>query len=132
VTTGAKTCACGCGELLVGRRANTRYVNARHRQRAYRRRVQAAMSAHGLPVSLSLQVAQTTSPPTNRNGDARSGLSARQRRRPTPGQVRLSYPKAYALLTDVLRRINVPDPDARARRELDAVLTDRQREALRD
>lgn len=45
--------------------------------------------------------------------------------------MRLSHRRVLALLVDVLRRINVPDADARARRELDAVLTDHQREALR-
>jgi 5-methylcytosine-specific restriction endonuclease McrA len=33
------TCACGCGEPLLGRRRGTIYVNRTHGQRAYRRRV---------------------------------------------------------------------------------------------
>lgn len=124
------TCACGCGEPLLGRRRGTIYINRTHGQRAYRRRVQAAMTARGLPASLSLRTANTTNPPDSRNGDRRTSRQARQPRRLTPGQVRLSYPKALDVLTAALRHLNVPEPERRARRELDAALTDRQREAV--
>ena len=33
-----RMCGCGCGVALPGRRANMRYVDARHRDRAYRQR----------------------------------------------------------------------------------------------
>lgn len=100
------TCACGCGELLVDRRPTARYATAACRTRAWKQR--------------SMYVDQR----------ARKASRNAKPRRPTPGQVRLSYPKTLDLLADVLRHLNVPDADARARRELDAVLTDRQRQAI--
>jgi hypothetical protein len=125
------TCACGCGEPLLGRRRGTIYINRTHGQRAYRRRVQAAMTARGLPASLSLRTANTTNPPESRNGDRRASREARQPRRLTPGQVRLSYPRALDMLVAEFKRVNMNDPERRARQVLDPLLTDRQREALR-
>lgn len=102
--TTRRSCACGCGEPLTGRRPQARYATDACRTRSWKDRRRNAQQAPGKP---------------SRNG---------KRRRI---EVRLSHRRVLALLVDVLRRINVPDADARARRELDAVLTDHQREALR-
>jgi predicted DNA binding protein len=45
--------------------------------------------------------------------------------------VRLSYPKALDTLVAEFKRVNMNDPERRARQVLDPLLTDRQREALR-
>jgi hypothetical protein len=124
------TCACNCG-APIDPRAGRRYVDQRHRQRAYRDRVRAAMQARGLPAALSLRAAQTGDPSTLRSGDAPRRRGARQARRLTPGQVRLSYPKTLDVLITEFKRVNMNDPERRARQVLDPLLTDRQREALR-
>jgi hypothetical protein len=125
-----KPCACDCGEL-VDARGGRKYVNERHKQRAYRARVQSALRARGLPVTLSLKTANAGTPTGAGNGDASARRKARQPRRLTPGQVRLSYPRTLDLLTTILFRHNIPEPADYARRELDRLLTDRQRTAVR-
>jgi hypothetical protein len=89
------------------------------------------MKASGLPASLGLKIANTTNPPRNGNGDPRTPQNARQARRLTPGQVRIGYLKLRAALEAEYARLNMPDPAGRAITTLDALLTDRQREALR-
>lgn len=76
-------CGCGCGERFPAG-GGRRYVNERHRQRAYRRRVKAAAEARGLPGSLSLQSVEATGRAGRRNGDAEKG-GERPIRRPRPG-----------------------------------------------
>ena len=102
-----RLCACGCGESLEGRSNRALYVNDRHRQRAYRRRLEDAAEAAHVPARLSLKTLEAgTSPPRDRNGDAETARKpARARKR---SDVRVSYSRlvdalgeeqAIALLT---------------------------------
>ena len=78
---GRRSCGCGCGEQLVGRSENTLYVNERHRQRAYRRRLKEAAEAAKLPSSLSFKSIESAQDTQRRNGD---GHTQRPKRRRTP------------------------------------------------
>jgi hypothetical protein len=102
-----RKCACGCGEPLADRRPSARYATAACRTRAWKRRS---------------QYVDQRARKTSRNANPR---------RLTPGQVRLSYPKALDTLVAEFKRVNMNDPERRARQVLDPLLTDRQREALR-
>lgn len=82
----ARVCACECGQPLTGRRGNTRYVDERHRQRAYRNRLKREAEAKGLSPNLSLRTVRATRATRKRNGDARRRTRAPERR--------LSYRKA--------------------------------------
>jgi hypothetical protein len=78
-------CACGCGERLpVERRRGTRFQDERHRQRAYRARVDAAAADAGLPANrgvLTLEAVRQARATGTRNDDARKPARARQARR---------------------------------------------------
>lgn len=76
-------CACGCGEQLHGGGERVLYVDPRHRQRAYRRRLEAEAKAAGIPARLSLETVQAARSTTARNADAQTRRAAPRRRRPS-------------------------------------------------
>lgn len=122
-----RLCACDCGQPLDGRRGNTRYVDARHRQRAYRKRLDAEARARGLSANLSLRTVRATRATRTRNGDAR-----KRARKP---EKRLSYRKACDALAAHLQAEYFMDPAVaalKARMVLSEALpraTERQRTA---
>lgn len=80
-------CGCGCPERLPVNRGRRRYVNERHKQKAYRQRLEREAEALGVPTRLSLARLQRTNPTRDRRADGQSAASGRQRRqsRPRPG-----------------------------------------------
>lgn len=119
----------GCLNPISSRRKNTKFCCEAHRQEAYRRRVRAAATAAGLPANLSLKTVEQSTPTENRSGDARS-------RRKSGQSVRISYRKAVEAVGQHLALVQDLQPgqsgnDA-AREILDPLLTERQKEALRD
>lgn len=68
-----RLCACGCGQRLENRHARVKYVDERHRQRAYRSEVRRRAEAAGLPASLSLKTVEVADGSGVRNGDAERG-----------------------------------------------------------
>jgi hypothetical protein len=122
-------CGCGCG-APVPDDDHPRYIDNRHKQRAYRRRVADEMHAHGLPAALSLKAARSGDPTSARNGDAQNtreaaprGREAASRRRRAP-DLRISWRKAVGALAAEL------DDRQRAEAVLRPLLTDRQRRAV--
>lgn len=97
-----RLCACRCGQPLVGRSARTKFIDERHKQRSYRRRVQAAAEAVGLPDRLTLETVQTTNDARRRNGDAQKNGRARQTRRRQGLSVYLPRPELADALLAVL------------------------------
>jgi hypothetical protein len=91
-----RTCACGCGRDIEGRHRGARYLNDRHRQDAYRKRVAQAIVAAGLPARLSLKTAEAHTSTHSRHTDANSGGSARRGRKPS--DVRVGFPQLEAAL----------------------------------
>lgn len=94
-----RLCGCGCGASLLGRRANVRYADDRHRQRAYRGRLRAALAEAGLPVRLNLSATATT---RNRRGDGRSSSGRVLRRRQPRPDLRISYRRAVVAIAALL------------------------------
>lgn len=86
----ADRCGCGCGAPLSSMTVRTFYVDKRHSQRAYRRRLERAAEASGVPARLSLQALQASNPSRERRDDAPAPRTARERR-PLPG-VRIYFP----------------------------------------
>jgi hypothetical protein len=80
VTT-ARLCACGCKHSLAGRSRRTRFYDARCRQRAYRRRLNEAAEAIGVPARLSLKTLASTNRTGKRHGDGPTRPGARQKRK---------------------------------------------------
>lgn len=121
-----RTCACDCGQPLDGRRGNTRYVDPRHRQRAYRKRLAIEAEANGLSANLSLRSVRASTRTRKRHRDA-----GRASRAP---DLRVSYDKAARHVATVLAAhpLYVGEPLARrlAEEGLRAALTPRQRAAL--
>lgn len=114
-----------CSNLISSRRKNTKYCCEAHRQEAYRRRVKAAARANGLPANLSLKTVQATGSTGKRSGDA-------PKRRKSGQSVRISYRKALDHLDEVLTSWGHPAPRTTARQVLHPLLTERQKETLRD
>lgn len=115
-------CGCGCPSALPVPRARRRYVNERHRQRAYRDRLEREANLLGVPARLSRGSLQMTVPTGDRHADAQSAGTQPQRRRssPRPGvTVYVPTTAAAARLLDVLAVL-----------EGDSVI-DAHREALR-
>lgn len=98
----AGLCGCGCGEALPipyrGRGRNRqpipfedgrrRFIDSRHRQRVYHRRVELAAEASGAPTRLSLRGLQAATGTSKRHSDAPGAAQAgqaRKRRAPRPG-----------------------------------------------
>lgn len=116
----ARKCALErCPNLIGHRRSNTKYCCEAHRQEAYRQRVREAAKANGLPANLSLKSVQATAPTGKRSGDA-------PRRRKSGQSVRISYRKAVDAVADHLSSYET------AHEVLDPLLTERQKEGLRD
>lgn len=134
----ARKCLCGCGEPIINRSAQVRYVNERHKQRAHRKRLKAAAEAAGLPASLSLKAVDSYTTGGNRRGDGQAGARAPQGTpsKPRKPSLRISYRKAVAAVSAELLRRGLVDPatrhaaDAVAQSFLRPLLTDRQRAAL--
>lgn len=97
-----RLCACGCGASLVGRSARTQFLDGRHRQRRYRRRVQAAAKAVGLPDRLTLETVEAKGGRGSRNGDAQKNGRPRQTRRRAGLSVYLPRPELADALLAVL------------------------------
>jgi hypothetical protein len=114
-----RMCVCGCGKWLGRRSKNTIYFSHACSQRRYRRRLNAAAKAAGLPEHLNLQTVPT--PTTKRHGDGQKRRQQAQRRSGT--SIRISYRKALAAIAGELG-------ETQARRLLDPLLTDRQRKEL--
>lgn len=117
-----RRCACGCGASVAGRRDGTLYVDRSHGQRRYRRHLQQTAAAAGLSPSLTLKTIQATNSPGRRNGDAPKPRKARQ----SGTSIRISYRKAVKAVGEA-----VGDRE-RAQEMLMPLLTDRQKEVLRD
>jgi hypothetical protein len=94
-----RLCGCSCGERLDdGRSAKAKYVNERHRQRAYRRRVKEEARRRGVEPSLTLETLRATDRAGVRNGDAQTARG-RRKRGPLPGvRVYFQPGEAEALL----------------------------------
>lgn len=93
-----RTCGCDCGQPLDGRRENARYVNDRHRQRAYRNRLKSEAEAKGLSSNLSLRTVRATRATPERNGDGRRRAGRAKR----PSDIRSSYDRNIQAVTRVL------------------------------
>jgi hypothetical protein len=113
--TGPRLCACGCGTSLAGRRDGTLYVDHAHAQRAYRRRLRAALAGAGLPTSLSLRMTDGANGTPTHHGDSRTrSCEAREAR----SGLQLSYPKAVRVLADAIAPTTPTDADALLRADL--------------
>lgn len=98
----SRTCECGCGASLDGRRRTARYVNRTHGQRAYRKRVEKEMRDRGLEPRVSLRVARSTNPTPKGNGDGPKVASARQASRKRASGMQVSWAKAVETMTRYL------------------------------
>lgn len=74
-------CGCGCPEHLPTPRGRRRYVNERHRQRAYRSRLEREAAALGVPARLTHEALDATIRTEDRHADAQSAASAPTRRK---------------------------------------------------
>lgn len=81
----AGMCGCGCPSPLPAPRGRRRYLNERHRQRGYRRRLEVEARALGVPGRLSQKSLSASIPTGERHADAQT--------RPTPPQARRSRPR---------------------------------------
>lgn len=99
-------CGCGCKNQILSRRASTVYVDERHKQRGYRRRLNAAAAAAGVAPRVTLEAVRATTLTANRNGDAQALPKAPQKRRkrsPRPGvTVYFPTPAVAELVRDVM------------------------------
>lgn len=106
-----RLCACPCGQPLVGRPERVRYIDERHRQRAYEHRRTIELRSAGLPTSLSKNLARATSGTENRQADApRHGEYAKSK----PSGCQVSYRKAVDAAAAYAMRI--VEDHARAQR----------------
>lgn len=95
---GARRCACPCNKPLpAGARRNRLYIGERHKDRAYRVRLEAAAKAAGAPVRQSLETLQATTGTGNRRADGRKG-ARKVRRAPRPGTSAYLMPNEVAAL----------------------------------
>lgn len=124
----SRTCECGCGASLDGRRRTTRYVNRTHGQRAYRKRVEREMRDRGLEPRVSLRVARSTNPTPKGNGDAKKQAGVRQASRKRASGMQVSYAKVYGELH--ARLWHFPDGERLIKEALRAALSDKQRARL--
>lgn len=101
-----RLCACGCGEWAKPGRKYFDYE--RCRQRAYKQRAKAEAAARGLPTTLSLSAIEAATPGTptgSRSGYGQDGARAAQKPRKKRGpDMRISYPRAVAAVTDDILR----------------------------
>lgn len=130
-----RRCGCGCGGSMEGRPRRALYIDHRHAQRAYRKRLAEQLDAAGLPRTLSLQTVETANYPRDRNGDAPAAGNRPQRRSRKPSAPRISLRKALRVADEVVAVLDgQPVPPAEARRLIETVLqqslSDRQRELL--
>jgi hypothetical protein len=106
-----RVCVCGCGQSVVGRSAKTLYVDHRHSQRRYRRKLKTAARAAGLPANLSLQTVETASTTNPHHGDAPKPRPRRQAR-PRPGvTVYLPTVEDAEAVAGQLARAGLPQAD---------------------
>jgi hypothetical protein len=80
----AGVCGCGCGAPLGTVKGGRRYVNARHRQRAYRHRLELEAKVLAIPARLSLQALREYEPTRERHADAQEQPQPQKRRRSAP------------------------------------------------
>jgi hypothetical protein len=116
-------CGCPCGEPRIGLSGQSLYLNERHKQRAYRERVNAAAEASGVPASLTLKAARGSTPTRRGNGDAQKAATRREKRSP---ELRVSYLKLAAAIDALGPDASVED----MRAAIDGLLTAKQRAAL--
>lgn len=115
-------CACGCGEQLHGGGERVLYVDPRHRQRAYRRRLEALAKAAGIPARLSLETVQAARSTTARNADAQKRRATPRPRRPRPGvTVYFPTPEAAGLALEIVELDGLAGSDELERQKDDAI-----------
>lgn len=123
-------CGCGCGARLASRKAGRRYVDERHRQRAYRHRLELEARALAIPARLSLQALRQYEPTEDRHADAQEPAQAPKRRRSSPRPGVTVYLPSLELAEQLARELReVLDPGSQrglgarveARALLDAV-----------
>lgn len=139
-------CGCGCGGSIPvpreGRRARQKFVRD-HRQRIYRKRVQRAAEAAGVPARVSLGVLQAPDTTRDRSGYAPAPANTAETRHPPPSRSRrersggprgatLPWRRAVTVLAEHFQAAGYDAGDAQreAVRILAAALSDKQRERL--
>lgn len=128
----AGDCGCGCGSDLPLNPGRRKYLNERHRQKAYRDRLEAEANALGVPSRLSLRTLQSPSTTRDRHADAPARRQRPQRRRSRPRlgvTVYLATPGLARRLLADLR--NPPAPGANLSSADTGTLTDTLEAALR-
>lgn len=124
----SRVCACPCKRPLVDRRESARYVDARHRQRAYEERRAVELRSAGFPSRLSKKLAEATNGTQNCQSDGYRPVSARR------SGLQLTRDKAIAAAKrTVFLFVGEVDPDLVqqcAEREINRELSDRQRAEL--
>lgn len=129
--TEQRICQCGvngCAQPIdAGGNGRRKYAPG-HRQRAHRKRVQAAMAEVGYPASPSLRAARTLGSTKQRNGDAQRAGKPRETSRKRPSGIQVSYVKAYEELHDRLWQF--PGAERLIKEALRTALSDRQRQRL--
>lgn len=80
----AGVCGCGCGANLGPRPGRRRYANDRHRQRAYRGRLELEAKALAIPARLSVAALRAHESTGERHADAQAPPTAPKRRRSSP------------------------------------------------
>jgi hypothetical protein len=113
-----RRCKCGCGELVEGRFD----YRPKHRQRAWRQRVEQEAKAKGVSAHPTLGELRAMPNPSTRIRDAPAAGSGAQAR---PGGLQVSYYRAFNTFT-ALTGLD----DHEIERALRAALSDRQRAEL--
>ena len=138
----SRLCLCGCGEPLPrSRKLTAKYVDHRHAQRAYRKRLKERAEAQGVPSSLTFKELDSTNPLGNRHGDGESSARAARAtsKKPRKPSLRISYRKAVDALAEYLAEHDYGNEpaglkktfaDADAKTILRPLLTDAQKAAL--
>lgn len=113
-------CGCGCPTALPVPRGRRRYVNDRHRQRAYRHRLEREADALGIPARLSLESLQGTIRTSERHADAQSAASAARRGQTRPRLGVTLYLSTPGLARRLLADLRGPRTDGANLSDVDA------------
>lgn len=123
--TSERRCACPCGRPLPpGSRANRRYIDETHKDRAKRARLSAALVAHGLPPKITLETIRSITNTPN-SGNPVPKRARKRERKPREG-VQVYFPRPEVAQA-VLALLEDPATDAErvARDVIDRALTRR-------